>query len=102
MTVWLNYRQAAKRVRRSRNTIRRWKRQGMPMPIDDHGRRVVDEEVLLARWREALGRDPIHQARLRAKRREQEEQMTTLNDVDREELPGRSDWQQDIEPEETS
>lgn len=100
MTRWLTYRAAASRVNRSRNTIRRWKRQGMPMTLDEHGRRVVDEEVLLARWREALGRDPIHQARLRAKRREQEEQMTTQDDVEVEELPGRSDWRKDIEPEE--
>jgi hypothetical protein len=85
-------------VNRSRRTIIRWKRSGMPMTLDAHGRRVVDEEVLLARLREALGRDPIHQARLRAKRREQEEQMVTLNDVDEWELPGRSDRMADVEP----
>ncbi|GGH34081.1 hypothetical protein [Microbacterium album] len=94
MTVWLNYRQAAKRVSRSRRTIRRWKARGMPMTFDDRGRRVVDEEVLLAWWRGRLLADPIHQARLKAKQKE------TQVEIDEEELPGRGDWRKDIDPEE--
>lgn len=66
MTRWLTYRQAAARVRRSVRTIKRWRRQGMPMPLDERGRRIVDEENLLAWWRGRLAADPVHQARMRA------------------------------------
>ncbi|MGK9222267.1 MULTISPECIES: hypothetical protein [unclassified Microbacterium] len=65
----LTYREAAARVRRSRRTIRRWRLNGMPMSFDSEGRRVVDEHVLLAWWRDRLQADPIHQARLKAKQK---------------------------------
>lgn len=66
--TWLNYSQAAKRVGRSDRTIRRWRRQGMPMgwgTVDGYRARVVREDVLLAWWRERLSNDPIHQQRMR-------------------------------------
>jgi transposase len=64
----LNYREAARRVRRSIRTIKRWRLGGMPMGWEiQHGQqvRVVDEEVLLAWWRERLELNPAHQYRLR-------------------------------------
>lgn len=64
---WLDYRQAARRIGRSENTIKRYRRSGMPMPIRD-GRRVVREDVLLAWYRERLQAWPIHQQRLRQMR----------------------------------
>ncbi|ALJ20389.1 hypothetical protein AOA12_10900 [Microbacterium sp. No. 7] len=71
MTVWLSYREAAHRVHRSRRTIGRWRKNGMPMSWDtrDGQRvRVVDEAVLLAWWRQRLRNDPAHRYRLRALR----------------------------------
>ena len=65
MTRWLTYKQAAARVRRSVRTIKRWRRHGMPMHLDERGRRIVDEEKLLAWWRGRLAADPVHQARMR-------------------------------------
>jgi hypothetical protein len=64
----LTYRQAAKRVRRSVNTIKRWRRHGLVMGFDDRGRRVVDEAVLLAYWRARMAEWPVHQYRLRKQR----------------------------------
>ncbi|MBW9093124.1 hypothetical protein JNB62_05465 [Microbacterium jejuense] len=67
----LTYRQAATRVRRSIKTIKRWRRNGMPMGWElQHGQRVrvVDEEVLLGWFRGRLLADPVHQARLKATR----------------------------------
>lgn len=64
----LSYREAAARVRRSPKTIKRWRRQGMPMTweIREGQRvRVVDEEVLLAELRRRLFADPVHQLRMR-------------------------------------
>lgn len=66
MTRWLTYREAARRVRRHPITIKRWRRQGMPMTFDKHGRRIVNEQTLLAWWRDRLNNDPVHQARIRA------------------------------------
>lgn len=63
----LTYREAARRVRRSTRTIKRWRKRGMPMTWDtrDSQRvRVVDEHTLLAFWRERLAADPVHQIRL--------------------------------------
>ena len=71
--MWLTYREAARRVRRSTDTIRRWRRHGMPMRFDGQGRRIVQEQVLLAWWRERLIADPVHRARLRARLREEME-----------------------------
>jgi hypothetical protein len=64
----LTYREAARRVRRSIRTINRWRRAGMPMTWEiQHGQRVrvVDEDVLLAHWRDRLDANPAHQWRLR-------------------------------------
>jgi hypothetical protein len=61
----LTYRQAAARVDRSVRTIKRWRRGGMQMDLDGYGRRVVDEEVLLAWWRSRLQACPTHQYRMR-------------------------------------
>jgi hypothetical protein len=65
--AWFDYRQAARRIGRSENTIKRYRRCGMPMPLRD-GRRVVREDVLLAWYRERLQAWPIHQARMRKAR----------------------------------
>lgn len=64
----LTYREAAKRVRRSVRTIKRWRKGGMRMGFDTSGRRVVDEELLLAWWRARMTADPVHQRRLLAQR----------------------------------
>ncbi len=64
----LTYREAAKRVGRSRRAIRYWRQDGMPMQWetrDGQRVRVVDENVLLAFWRQRLQNDPAHQYRLR-------------------------------------
>ena len=71
----LTYREAAKRVGRSRRTIRHWRLNGMRMgwEIRDGQRvRVVDETVLLAWWRERLRNWPAHQYRLRAQTAQQQ------------------------------
>ncbi|PCE16071.1 hypothetical protein AUC47_10295 [Microbacterium sp. SZ1] len=65
--MWLDYRQAARRIERSESTIKRYRRDGMPMPLRD-GRRVVHEDVLLSWYRERLTAWPIHQQRLRVMR----------------------------------
>ena len=65
----LTYEGAALRVKRDPSTIKRWRREGMPMATDAMGRRVVEESVLLEEHRERLKRWPIHQqkqAKLRA------------------------------------
>lgn len=64
----LTYRQAAARVGRTPRCIRYWRQRGMPMSWgtrDGQRCRVVDEEVLLAWWRDRLKNDPVHQQRLR-------------------------------------
>lgn len=66
--TWLTYRQATRRVHRSIRTIRRWKRNGMPTILRD-GVRYVDEETLLAWWRDRMQAWPIHQQRMRVLRR---------------------------------
>lgn len=66
----LSYREAARRVRRARRTIRYWKLQGMPMGWElREGQmvRVVDEDVLIAWWVARMDNDPVWQNRLRAK-----------------------------------
>jgi hypothetical protein len=57
--------QAAKRVRKDVNTIKRWRRSGLGMTKDSRGRTVVDEALLLAWWRDRMANDPVHQARMR-------------------------------------
>lgn len=64
----LTYRQAAQRVDRHVKTIKRWRRSGLPMSYDQHGRRVVDEATLLAWWRDRMDAWPPHQYRLRKNR----------------------------------
>lgn len=64
MPELLTYRQAARRVRRSVRTIKRWRSGGMPMGWD-RGRRVVDEATLLAWWRARMTADPVHQQLVR-------------------------------------
>lgn len=67
----LTYREAAKRVHRTKRCIEYWRARGMVMDWDvrDGQRvRVVDEQVLLAWWRERLRNDPAHRYRLRAKK----------------------------------
>lgn len=64
----LTYRQAARRVHRSTLTIKRWRRNGMPMgwDVQDGQRvRVVDEATLLAWLRRTLMNNPVHQQRMR-------------------------------------
>jgi predicted site-specific integrase-resolvase len=62
----LTYWQAAKRVRRSVVTVKRWRREGlMEMGWDERGRRVVSEGELLRCWRERMRNDPVHVARVR-------------------------------------
>ncbi len=72
----LTYRQAAQRVDRSVKTIKRWRRHGLPMGVDDRGRRVVDEADLLAYYRARLQGWPIHQNRVRKLRAESEREDT--------------------------
>lgn len=68
--AWLTYREAAQRVGRAIRTIKRWKREGMPMSWDTRGRRIVEEHVLLAEYRRRLLADPIHQQKIRATTRD--------------------------------
>ncbi|MFT4281192.1 hypothetical protein [Microbacterium sp.] len=71
----LTYREAARRVGRKPRAIRYWRARGMPMQWEvREGQkvRVVEEDVLLAWWRERLKNDPAHQYRLRAIRRAEE------------------------------
>lgn len=64
--TWHTYRGAAARVNRSIRTIKRWRREGMPMTWDTTGRRIVQEQTLLAEYRRRLQADPVHQQRIRA------------------------------------
>lgn len=72
---WLSYTEAAARVKSDHRTVRRWHRNGMVMSwaADDAGRRyrVVELDALLAWWRQTMQNSPVHQNRLRRKRREQ-------------------------------
>lgn len=65
---WLDYREAARRVRRTERTIRNWRIAGMPMEWgirEGQRARIVREDVLLAWWRQTMRNDPAHQYRLR-------------------------------------
>jgi transposase len=67
----LTYREAAKRVHRSRRTIRHWRTSGMPMGWETRNGqrvRVVDEHTLLSWWRQRMQNDPIRQQRIRARK----------------------------------
>lgn len=66
----LGYREAARRVRRSVLTIKRWRRHGMPMGWERRSGqdvRVVREDVLLAWWRARMSADPVYQQKVRAR-----------------------------------
>ena len=54
---WYTYEQAARRVSRNVRTIKKWRVRGMPMSTDEHGRRIVRRDDLLAWWRQAMSRD---------------------------------------------
>lgn len=76
MAEYLTYREAAKVAHRSVITIKRWRRNGMPMSWqvrEGQRHRVVDEAVLKQWWRERMIADPVWQARLRKMRRERED-----------------------------
>lgn len=74
----LDYRQAARRVRRSVRTIKRWRKAGLEMSVGPGGRRIVDETRLLEWWRDRMSADPVHQLRLR---RAMQEDATPLSDA---------------------
>lgn len=78
--TWLTYREAARRVGRSVRTIRRWKRNGMQTVLRD-GRRYVEEETLLAWWRDRMTAWPPHQYRIRAKLRHAEGKKSSTSTV---------------------
>ncbi len=64
----LTYREAAREVRRSVRTIKRWRRAGMTMTWeqrDGQRVRVIDEDLLFATLRDRLDAWPSHQYRLR-------------------------------------
>lgn len=65
MTEWLTYRDAAKKVGRSKRALQRWHRRGMPMSLDDQGRKIVHEEILFAWYRKNLRSWPPHQWKMR-------------------------------------
>lgn len=44
---WYTYREASARVGRAPITVKRWRRNGMPMSWDTQGRRIVSHETLL-------------------------------------------------------
>ena len=54
---WYTYEQAARRVGRDVQTIKRWRRRGLPMATDQKGRLIVRHDGLLAWWRTAMQRD---------------------------------------------
>ncbi len=65
---WLTKKQAAKRVGMSLRTIHNWRLEGMPMPlqmVEGQRMRVVDEDVLLAFWRDRMQTTAWHFYRVR-------------------------------------
>lgn len=84
MPKQLTYREAAKRTGRAYNTIRHWRRQGMPMGWEiRNGQKVrtVDEAVLLRWWRQRLKNWPAHQYRLRALQSQQTDAQSATRRV---------------------
>lgn len=66
--AFLNYPQAAKRVKRDVRTIRRWRSEGLAFE-QVNGQLVVREDALLEFYRAKLKAWPIHQQRMRVLRR---------------------------------
>lgn len=62
--TWLTYREAARRVGRSVRTIKRWRRAGMPMRLEN-GFRQVRLDILQTWYRRKLKAWPTHQYRMR-------------------------------------
>ena len=65
MTEWLTYREAAAKVGRSKRALQRWHRNGMPMQLDEKGRKIVHEVTLYAWYRKRLKAWPAHQWKMR-------------------------------------
>lgn len=68
MDEWLSYREAAKLTGKSIVSIKRWRRNGMPMgwEIREGQRyRVVRKAILQKWWRERMTADPVWQNKLR-------------------------------------
>jgi hypothetical protein len=66
--VWLTLRDAAKRVRSTERTVKRWQAAGLVTEwreVDGQRVRVVEEDTLLAYWRDRMDASPAHQHRLR-------------------------------------
>ena len=66
---FLSMRDACKRVKRSRRTLRRWMAQGMPF-VQFQGRKFILLEDLLSTYRGKLESNPVHQQRLRKLKRD--------------------------------
>lgn len=84
MAELLTYREAARATRRSVITIKRWRRNGMPMGWEireGQKHRVVDEAVLKKWWRERMTADPVWQHRLKKIRQEREEATRRENNL---------------------
>ena len=60
--AFLGIRASARRVQRSRHTIHRWLRQGMPYTLHE-GRRFILEEHLLTWYRKKLLANPTRKRR---------------------------------------
>lgn len=64
--TWHTYEDAARRVNKDPRTIKRWRRNGMPMSFNSAGERIVREDHLLEWFRQTLQNSPIHYYRMRA------------------------------------
>lgn len=56
------YREAAARVGRHPQTIRKWRKRGLHMDWDKQGRRTVEHKALLKWWRDSILRDARNRA----------------------------------------
>ena len=59
MARQLTYKHAARVAQVHPDTVKRWRREGMPMGVDRRGRRVVDEEVLFRWKRDKIRANPV-------------------------------------------
>lgn len=66
---WLGLSAAARRVKSSKRTVRRWIAEGMPVEwrISAAGQRerIVELDTLLTWWRRKMAESPVHQNRIR-------------------------------------